>query len=313
MDNRKTLLTYHDLTVEVEYTPGQELKDHLAGTTLGTPGGFRYRHEGLDDRLESAEEQYFLYLRKSGNMLGSVGFVWRNLTSAGLTHDCWLIRYFSIKAPMRSAPYGMQGKRLQEEGKSDSVLGRFMKPVMDEPSRLRQQPQEQEAAIIYALIESKNLRSLNFSRQMGLAPVADIANFTFSRMKPRLSARVGQIVPEEIPEMQSRLREFYADYALYYPDPLFKDQDYYVIRDDRGIVAGAQIYRVTWKIVDFGSPLANRGLRLLARLGFVRKRLNPDALRFWFMTDSISQRAVKTNCMNCWRGSWRWKNHTWAC
>ena len=74
MSNTRTLLTHHDLTVEVESTPNQELLDHMHNTVLGQPGGLRYQHTNLADRLSAPGENYYMYLRKGGKMLGSVGF-----------------------------------------------------------------------------------------------------------------------------------------------------------------------------------------------------------------------------------------------
>ena len=74
MEKSRTLLTYHDLNVEVESKPGEELIEHMHNTVMGQPGGFQYHHTDLKDRLMSPGENYYMYLRKSGKMMGSVGF-----------------------------------------------------------------------------------------------------------------------------------------------------------------------------------------------------------------------------------------------
>ena len=112
MEDKRTLLTYHDLTVEVEERPSKELMDHLYSTVLGQPGGLRYRHKDLGERLNAPGENYFMFLRKKGRMMGSVGFVGRHMKTDGVQHDSWLIRYFSIKAPMRSTPKKRKGKEV---------------------------------------------------------------------------------------------------------------------------------------------------------------------------------------------------------
>ena len=104
MEKSRTLLTYHDLSVEVESKPGEELIEHMHNTVMGQPGGFQYHHTDLEDRLMSPGENYYMYLRKSGKMMGSVGFCGKPAETGGVAHDSWLIRYFSIKAPMRSVP-----------------------------------------------------------------------------------------------------------------------------------------------------------------------------------------------------------------
>jgi hypothetical protein len=61
---------------------------------------------------------------------------------------------------------------------------------------------------------------------------------------------------------------------------VFKNNDYYVIRENGKVVAGLQFYRVRWKIVDFGSQLANLAMRWLARIPWVKKRISLEELSF---------------------------------
>jgi len=280
MSKSRTLLTYHDLTVEVESVPNVELLDHMHGTVMGQPGGFQYQHTNLEDRLMSPGENYYMYLRKSGKMMGSAGFCGKAADTNGVKHDSWLIRYFSIKAPMRSVPKKRKEKaELKDENKRSTVLGRFIQPVFAEPSQLRTGEQNAEApSIIYAMIEQKNLRSMNFSAQMGLETVGEMASFSFSRLSPKKSKRVERLPATEQEEMLSILKEFYKEYTLFFTDPIFKNNDYYVIRDKGRVVAGIQIYPVTWKIVDSGSKTANWLIRVLVHLPWVRKRITPEQL-----------------------------------
>lgn len=281
MKKPRILLTYHDLTVEVETTPTRELMDHLHSTVLGQPGGFRYQHTNLSDRLNAPGEDYFMYLRKGGKMLGSVGFCGKPSVVSDVHFDSWLIRYFSIKAPMRTVPRKRKEKgELKDENKRSTVLGRFIQPVFANPSQLRErEPDPHSPAIIYGIIEQKNLRSMNFSAQMGLETVGTMAGFSFSRLRPRKSQRMMQLPQEEEPSMLALLKDFYSSYTLFFPEPLFRDQGYHVIRESGRVVAGLQIYPVTWRIVDFGNRAANGLVGMLSIFPWVRKRLNREAFR----------------------------------
>jgi hypothetical protein len=288
MNKPRTLLTYHDLTVEVERTPGDELIEHMHSTVLGQPGGVRYQHTDLVELLNAPGENYFMYLRKSGKMMGSVGFVGRPAKTSEISYDSWLIRYFSIKAPMRSVPTKRKEKSdLKEEHKRSTVLGRFIQPVFADPAQLRETGyQAVQPAIIYAFIEQKNLRSMNFSSQMGLETVGEMASFSFSRINPKRSARMEQLPGSEYDPMLSLLRDYYRDYTLFVPDPLFKNSDYYVIRDSGRIVAGIQFYRLAWRIIDFGSRTGNWLVGLFSRLQWIKKRYNPEYMKL-MMFDGI--------------------------
>ncbi len=280
MSGPKILLTYHDLSVEVETSPPQELIDHVHSTTLGQPGSFRYQHVDLVDRLNAPGENYFMFLRKSGKMMGSVGFVGRHTQTGGVKHDSWMIRYFSIKAPMRAVPRKRKEKSdLKDENKRSTVLGRFIQPVLAQPSQLRGEKDTGKPSIIYALIDQKNLRSMNFSAQMGLETIGEVANFSFSRLRPKRSERVEQLPDSEKDSMEQLLQDFYSSYNLFFSNSLFKDEGYYVIRDSGRVVAGIQEYPVTWRVVDFGSSMANGMIRLGTKIPWVRRRVDPDEVR----------------------------------
>ena len=119
---------------------------------------------------------------------------------------------------------------------------------------------------------------MNFSSQMGLETVGEMASFSFSRLSPRKSSRVEQLPENEQEEMLSLLKEYYREYTLFFTDPIFKDNDYYVIRDEGRVVAGIQTYPVTWKIVDFGGRTANWLIKNLTWIPWVRKRITPEHL-----------------------------------
>ncbi len=281
MKDSRTLLTYHDLTVEVQSSPGEELIAHMLETVLGTPGGLRYRHTDIEERLSTLGENYFMFLRKGGKMLGSVGFCGRTAEAAGLEHDSWLIRYFSIKAPMRSVPRRSRQNE-SREGKADrtSVLGRFIKPIFANPSLLRDGGRKGVVpAVIFGIVENKNLRSVNFSEQTGLEKVGEVSGFAFSRMNPRRSRRLELMSPDGQEEMLPLIREFYRDHTLFSADNIFRDNHYYVIRESGRVVAGLKTHPVTWRIVDFGSEWINRLAKLLVKIPSVSRRLDPDALR----------------------------------
>ncbi|TFH26761.1 MAG: hypothetical protein E4H10_06070 [Bacteroidia bacterium] len=282
MKNSRTLLTYHDLNVVVEDAPDQELLEHMHSTLMGQPGGLRYHHTNLEERMMSGDENYFMYLRKSGKMLGSVGFCGKPSVTDGLKHDSWLIRYFSIKAPMVVVPKKRKEKAdLKDENKRSTVLGRFIQPIFAEPSQLRDGKQDpSQPSIIFGIIDQTNLRSMNFSAQMGLETVGEMAGFSFSRLRPKKSDRVEQIAEKDKGEVLDLLKEYYSSYTLFFTEPVFKNNDYFVIKEDGRVVAGVQFYPVHWKITDFGGRFANLVMRWLTKIPWVKKRITLEELSF---------------------------------
>jgi hypothetical protein len=119
---------------------------------------------------------------------------------------------------------------------------------------------------------------MNFSAQMGLETVGEMASFSFSRLQPRKSVRVEQLKENEQDQMLELLKTYYKEYTLVFTDPLFKNNDYYVIRDQDRVVAGLQIYPVTWRIVDFGSKTANALVGMGCKIPWVGRRISPEKL-----------------------------------
>ena len=282
MNSSRTLLNYHSLTIEVETSPSEELMEHMHQTVMGQPGGMQYHHTDLEEKMNSGDENYFMYLRKSGKMLGSVGFCSKPNETAGISHDSWLIRYVSIKAPIRGVPEKRKAKAdLKDENKRTTVLGRFIQPVFADPAQLREEESRaDQPAIIFAIIDQTNLRSMNFSAQMGLETIGSLAAFTFSRLRPRRSGRIESVEEKQQSDILKQIREYYRDYTLFYSDSIFKNNDYYIIREEGRMVAGLQIYQVTWKIVDFGNKLTNRVAGLFTRIPRLKKRIKKDEISF---------------------------------
>ena len=282
MNTSRTLLNYHSLTIEVETSPSEELMEHMHQTVMGQPGGMQYHHTDLEEKMNSGDENYFMYLRKSGKMLGSAGFCSKPTETAGISHDSWLIRYFSIKTPIKGVPKKRLTKAdLKDKNKRTTVLGRFLQPVFADPAQLREEKTSaDQPAIIFAIIDQTNLRSMNFSSQMGLETVGSLAAFTFSRLRPRRSDRIETVEENQRADILKQIREYYRDYTLFYSDSIFKNNDYYIIREEGRMVAGLQIYQVTWKIVDFGKKLTNRAAGLFTRIPHLKKRIKKDEISF---------------------------------
>ena len=285
MKGSRTLLSYHTLSIDVETSPSEELMEHMHQTVMGQPGGLQYHHTDLEDRMKSGKENYFMYLRKSGKMMGSVGFCGKHSVTAGLAHDSWLIRYFSIKAPIKGVPKKKLGKAdLKDENKRTTVLGRFIQPVFADPAQLRDgKTGSERPSVIFAIIDQTNLRSMNFSSQMGLETVGTMAGFSFSRMQPGRSDRIEQIADPEKEAILNQISEYYKDYSLFFTDSIFKNNDYYLIKEGGRMVAGVQIYPVHWKILDFGSKMANGAMKLLTRIPWISKRISLEKLSFLAM------------------------------
>ena len=225
---------------------------------------------------------YFVFLRRSGKMLGSIGYALREAHAGEATYTCWLVRYFAIKAPLRSNKVTRkQLSRRPVKDRSASLIKVAANFFHDNPERLIDpETTEIPKAILYCLVEKKNERSRNFAEIGGYEKTGDVVSFMFSRLRQRKRAGVERLNHDEVPEMRSLLREFYSDHAFYLDDNLFLNDDYYVLRENGEIVAGLQANEEMWEIKTIGNATVDQLIKFLTRIPFIGKRFRYEEMRF---------------------------------
>ncbi len=272
------------VTVTLETSPSKELVEHIGRTFLGTPGGLQYQQTTGLEKLQSIKNCYFLILRRAGKIIGSVGYV-RRKASAGMGEeslDSWLVRYFSIAAPMRANPAGKRKNREERKpARTPSFLKELTHRFHDNPHRLVDPDTKQiPRAVLYSLVEEENERSRNMVDIFGFEKSGEVASILFSRLRKRKNRPVEKLSSEEIPEMQQRIREFYRDHSLFFGDNLFTDDCYYVRRVNGQIVAGLQANNETWHISTIGNVFIDRIVKMLTRIPAVGRRFRYEEMRF---------------------------------
>jgi hypothetical protein len=270
------------MSTTLETLPSPELIDHIGSTYLGTPGGLQYHHTTGIDKLKNMKTCYFAFLRRHGKMLGSIGYDLRDTHAGEATYKCWLVRYFAIKAPLRSDKLTRK-QRKQKAGKDRSVS--LLKDVTNffhkNPERLIDpDTNEMPQAILYSLVEKKNERSRNFAEIGGYEKTGDVVSFIFSRLVQRKRAGVERLSRSDIPQMRFLLRDFYSEHAFYLDDNLFLNDNYYVLRENGEIVAGLQANEEMWEIKTIGNATLDRLIRFLTRIPFIGKRFRYEQMRF---------------------------------
>jgi hypothetical protein len=134
-EKSKEIAKYHKLQVKVEQEPAQDIINHLKNTVIGTPGRLLYRLTGIEKKIRSLGTCYFLVLRKLNRLIGTIGFVLRTTYSQDVSHNSWYIRYFSIRAPLRTKIH----KKEDYDNKSssgDNILKDSIKDYFYEPNRM---------------------------------------------------------------------------------------------------------------------------------------------------------------------------------
>jgi hypothetical protein len=290
MADPKEVLKYLKLSVKVEEKPDEEIRNHLRNTLLGTPGKLRYRHTSFDTKLPFLGRIYFLILRKSEKLLGSVAFSLRETRALQNPLDVWYIRYFSIHAPLRDSKYRRKRMKRSERKKKlkkkkphgDSLLKNFSQPYFDEPDNLlKGDTLENPPSLIYAYVERDNLQSWNFTETIGFETVGKICTTVFSRYNPKKHPNVSTIDESEKKEHLLRLREFYKGYTLYTEQNIYYGDHYLVWKENGEILAGCQANPEVWELIDYpGSRMNQILMKYGTRLPIIRKIFDPGYQKF---------------------------------
>ncbi|MFC2115689.1 hypothetical protein ACFLTU_04400 [Bacteroidota bacterium] len=287
MADSKEVLKYLKLSVNVEQEPGQEIREHLKNTLLGTPGKLRYRHTSFDTKLPFLGRIYFLILRRSEKLLGSIAFSLREIQSPENPFDAWYIRYFSVQAPLRDSKYKrkrmkrIEKKKLKNKPHGDSLLKNFSQPYFDDPDNLLiEKGEKKNSSIVYAYVERENLRSWNFSETIGFETIGGIHSTLFSRYNPKIHPQVSAIKESEKELHLDRMREFYSGHTFYTEQNLFFGNHYLVWRENGEILAGCQANPEVWDLVDYPGGMNKILMKYGTRLPIIKRMFDPGYQKF---------------------------------
>jgi hypothetical protein len=283
MASQSEVLKYLKLSISVEDEPGNDVKELLSNTILGTPGKLRYRHTSFNTKLPFLGKIYFLVLKKSGKLLGCVAFSNRDTYYKQTPVNSWYIRYFSIRAPLRAKSHKQntkQGKEI-EKPQRDNLLKLTSQKFFDDPTLLDQKlGNDLGGHLVYAYVEKENARSWEFTKLVGFETVGSIHTSFFSRFYPKQDPHVHSLVEKDRKSVLSNLREFYQDYTFYTEQNIFFGNNYLVWKEDGKIVAGCQANPELWKLVDYPGLFNKLFLKVLIRLPVLSRRFDPGYLKF---------------------------------
>ena len=128
----------------------------MNSVTLGSNGA-RYRHKGIEKRINKLYNPLYLNLTLRGKLTANVTFCRRG--------EDWYVRYFAFDQLFQSAAK----KKQKSKGKSklNQQLNNFFQNALDS---------ENEPNCFYAYIDPKNDRSLWMSETFGYQTTAKIAS-----------------------------------------------------------------------------------------------------------------------------------------
>jgi len=279
-EKQREIAKYHNLQVKVQQEPGQDIINHLKNTVIGTPGRLLYRLTGIEKKIRLLGTCYFLVLRKLNRLLGTVGFVHRTTYSKENSYNSLYMRYFSIRAPLRTKIHKKEDYD-DKLSSGDNILKDSLKDYINEPHRLLGKMSDpNQKTFIYAYIERENIRSRLFSDQMDFQTVRSFSTILFSRINPKIHPGVQKIKEEGKTNMLKLLRGFYRGFNMYTEQYLFYENNYYLLKINNEIVSAVQANPETWEIKKKPGFQEKILFNIIARIPGISKIFDLQNFRF---------------------------------
>jgi len=281
-DNKRTIITYGELSVKLTREADDKILDLLGSTILGTKGGMRYQLKNIGDRIKAYRDNIrFVSLYKKDRLTGTIGFSYRKILTTGKTFHSSYLRYFSFMPVFQAAlkAKGKAERKLPNKRNGtwkDKVFAFFRRPrMLDFPGY-----DQDEKHIVYAYVESMNERSKNIIQQVGFEHIRTFLTVAFSRFRPRMSDEVTKLQHEEKDKMQKLLADFYSGHAFFSDEFIFSNDKFYVIREDGEIIAGISLVPSSFRVVDMPGIWGWVFMKILPVTPLFRKIFRPEELRF---------------------------------
>jgi len=258
------------LKIETTQRPTQDIIDLLENTVYGTPGKTRFQHTGVEKKIRTLPNPYFLTLRKNARLLGVANLNLKDQTLSPVLASYYYIRYFSLFDLIRTKS-PVKKKRPTKNRIKDQIITIFRNGGFTGPN---------EKAVFFAYIEMENERSKAMTTSLGFTPLGRLNTFLFSRFFPKRHNQVIELPLERRENTRKALQNFYSKYTMYDPAYLFKHGSYFVFMEDNEIVAGIQAVKTVWKVKEVPGWSGRLLYFLLPKLPLLSRVFDPENYSF---------------------------------
>lgn len=238
-------------------SPSKETIDLLSSVTLGSNGA-RYRHIGIENRINQLHNPLYLNLTLRNKPIANVTFCKRQKD--------WYVRYFAFDQLFQSAPTKKQKSR--GKGKLNQQLNDFFSNAIES---------ENEPSLFYAYIDPRNDRSLWMSETFGFTSISKIATQTYSSLNPK-NRGVRKLKDKRM--IKNLVNNQFGGRPFYHPYQTFNDSPFYVLEENGEIVAFAKSHKAEWVIEQLPGRRGKTLKNIIPFIPVVNKIIRPNAHQF---------------------------------
>lgn len=254
-------LLYSEGDYKVYREPGvnPEAIEFLLHTEIGSTGPV-YAHLDKEEHIMHLSNPTLFSLKKDKKLLGMAVFCNVTVLLRQIPITCHYIRYFSASGEIR-------GKGLMKK-----FGERAMTLIREKETR---------KTIFYASVEKKNYSSFKVVSNAGYKPIRQVDTVGFSRFFPRSKPCIKKAdTPEAKEKILALLKEYYKNHSLVQFEKIFFNNDFYFIEENGEILAGCQIHRIHWKILNMPGLSGKVILKVVPHLPLIHRVFNPKKFDF---------------------------------
>lgn len=222
--------------------------------------GAVYEHRNTAEHIQLVPHPTMIYATKEDQVVATALFCNNQIGAADRSFNCYYIRYFAADPAIRGQgwikKFGIKVMELIREG-------------------------EEQKTVFFAAIEAGNKGSYHVVNSAGYENIGTIKTFGFSRFFPKKSKRIERVnTPEGQAEVLRLLKKHYHSHTLVQFSSLFLHDDYFVIRQNGEIIAGAQIHQTLWVINSMKGWTGKLIVNTLPYIPLLKKLFNPKHFAF---------------------------------
>jgi hypothetical protein len=250
--------------IEINNVPSKAVIELICAAELGTNGA-KYKHLHSRDKINLLHQPYFISIGRNNKAIANINLCKREFEQT----NAYYIRYFAFHKNFQSKA------SKTNQNKSKGVLHNSIENIFKDPNSTFNKKSENQ--VLYAYIEENNSRSINISDNFGFKTTAIIQTHIFSRVFPRRALNLNIIKDKE--QINNLVKNLFKDFEYVFPKHI-EYNGYYTHAINNEIVLAMGYQKASWKIYKVGTWIGNIFLKIIPKLPFGKRLINPERHNF---------------------------------
>jgi ribosomal protein S18 acetylase RimI-like enzyme len=269
-----------DLTLEEERGQTSVFAPFLEKVEWGTEGA-RYRLEDYEATLQHLPDPIYFTLRRNRQLIALRLILGKELQMGSEMTRAFYHSFFSVTPEEKGRGHG---RRLAK-----ATLETFL-------------PRLGPKGLIYSHVEVENARSASIHEALGYRNIGRFSAMSFCRLFPKTNSRITRLTPNQKALAIRALQKQYSGHAWTDFPSSFDPENFYVLAEGDDLIAGVQVLRQRWTILDLGGFGGALAIKALPHIPILRGVFNPQDFRFLKFGNIFYREGRAADAYKLWEG-----------